>query len=122
MSIVKYTNKKTGYVAVYESTSYYDPGTKQSRPKRKYLGHEDPITGEFIPSNGQRGRRKSIDQADRTLEDSTRTSQAFIDQLESKDQQIKELKELNAQLSSQVRDLKAALLKISNCIPPDLLM
>lgn len=38
MSIVRYTNKKTGAVMLYEATSYYDPETKQSHPKRKYLG------------------------------------------------------------------------------------
>lgn len=59
MSIVKYTNKKTGVVSWYESTSHYDPETKQSRPVRKYLGREDPVTGELIPSSGKRGRRNS---------------------------------------------------------------
>ena len=58
MSIVRYVNKKTGVVALYESTSYYDPVTKQSRPKRKYLGTEDPEMGELIPSTGKRGRKK----------------------------------------------------------------
>lgn len=57
MSIVKYTNKKTGVVSWYESTSHYDPEAKQSRPVRKYLGREDPVTGELIPSSGKRGRR-----------------------------------------------------------------
>ena len=50
MSIVRYVDKKTGRVRLYESTSYYDPEKKQSRPKRKYLGIEDPETGELIPS------------------------------------------------------------------------
>lgn len=59
MSIVRYVNKKTGTVALYESTSFYDPETKQSRPKRKYLGTEDPETGELIPSSGKRGRKKN---------------------------------------------------------------
>lgn len=59
MSIVRYVNKKTGKVAIYESTSHYDPETKQSRPIRKYLGTEDPGTGELIPSSGKRGRKKS---------------------------------------------------------------
>lgn len=59
MSIVRYTNKKTGQVALYESTSYYDPETKRSRPRRKYLGIEDPETGKLIPSSGKRGRKKA---------------------------------------------------------------
>ena len=61
MSIVRYVNKKTGVVALYESTSYYDPETKQSRPKRKYLGIEDPETGELVPSSGKRGRKKNAE-------------------------------------------------------------
>lgn len=44
----------------YESTSHYDPETKQSRPVRKYLGREDPVTGELIPSSQKRGRKKDI--------------------------------------------------------------
>ena len=62
MSIVRYTNKKTGRVALYESTSHYDPVTKSSRPVRKYLGTEDPVTGELIPSSGQRGRKKGAEE------------------------------------------------------------
>lgn len=58
MSLVRYTNKKTGVVTVYESTSHYDPVSKQSRPIRKYLGIEDPKTGELIPSSGKPGRKK----------------------------------------------------------------
>lgn len=57
MSIVRYTNKKTGLVSIYESTSNYDPINKTSRPKRKYLGTEDPVTHELIPSSGKRGRK-----------------------------------------------------------------
>ena len=57
-SIVRYKNKKTGFVSVYESISHYDPVTKQSRPIRKYLGLEDPETGELIPSSGKRGRKR----------------------------------------------------------------
>ena len=58
MSRVRYVNKKTGWVSIYESTPYYDPVTKASRPKRKYIGYEDPITKEFVPSSGKPGRKK----------------------------------------------------------------
>ena len=61
MSLVRYTNKKTGVVTVYESTSHYDPETKRSRPIRKYLGVEDPNTGKIIPSSGKPGRKKLLD-------------------------------------------------------------
>ena len=57
MTIVHYRDKRTGRVQVYESTPNYDPKTKQSRPKRKYLGTLDPVTGELVPSSGRPGRR-----------------------------------------------------------------
>ena len=57
MTIVKYVDKKTGRVSVYESTPHYDPVSKQSRPRRKYLGTLDPETGELVPSSGRPGRR-----------------------------------------------------------------
>ena len=57
MTIVHYRDKRTGRTQVYESTPHYDPKTKQSRPRRKYLGTLDPETGELIPSSGRRGRR-----------------------------------------------------------------
>ena len=58
-TIVQHYDKKTGKTRVYESTPHYDPVTKQSRPKRKYLGTLDPETGELIPSSGRRGRTAS---------------------------------------------------------------
>lgn len=58
MSRVRYVNKKTGWVSIYESIPHYDPITKASRPKRKYIGYEDPVTKEFIPSSGKPGRKK----------------------------------------------------------------
>lgn len=58
-TIVKHYDKKTGKTRVYESTPHYDPVSKQSRPKRKYLGTLDPETGELIPSSGRRGRTSS---------------------------------------------------------------
>ena len=71
MSIVRYVNKKTGVVSLYESTSHYDPETKQSRPIRKYLGTEDPDTGELIPTTGKRGRQRGS--AGKTTDNSKRT-------------------------------------------------
>ena len=67
-TIVQHYDKKTGKIRVYESTPHYDPVTKQSRPKRKYLGTLDPETGELIPSSGRRGRRPSPKNATTTEE------------------------------------------------------
>ena len=73
----KWNTPKSGSIIVYESTSHYDPVTKQSRPKRKYLGIEDPVTGELIPSSGKRGRRKVIENGDVPVEKKTETANYY---------------------------------------------
>ena len=50
---------------MYESTPRYDPVTKQSRPIRKYIGREDPVTHELIPSSGKPGRPKAKNTEDK---------------------------------------------------------
>ena len=110
MSIVRYTNKKTGQVMLYESTSYYDPETKQSRPKRKYLGIEDPETGELIPSSGKRGRKK-IQEGDEPQKRTTQEGrykvkyEKLLTECDEKDARIKELEHEN-------RRLKICLIKL----------
>ena len=103
MSKVRYTNKKTGWISIYESTSYYDPVTKTSRPKRKYLGHEDPITGEFIPSSGKAGRKRSTENSPE-VSCKKEYKQAIAE--------IEKLRKENALLESEVRDLKGTIATI----------
>ena len=103
MSIVRYTNKKTGQVMLYESTSYYDPETKQSRPKRKYLGIEDPETGELIPSSGKRGRKKAQEgekpKRRETQEERYKIKyEKILKKYDEKDVRIKELEHENKRL------------------------
>lgn len=111
MSIVRYVNKKTGTVALYESTSYYDPKTKQSRPKRKYLGTEDPETGELIPSSGKRGRKKSTGEGTKTKpeKEEARFKEKY-DQLlrecANKDAAIKQLEHENKKLRFCLQKLR----------------
>ena len=52
-SIVYQINKKTGAKYAFESISYWDKDKRQPRSKRKYLGKDDPETGEIIPSRGR---------------------------------------------------------------------
>lgn len=102
-TIVQHFDKKTGKTRVYESTPHYDPVTKQSRPKRKYLGTLDPETGELIPSSGRRGRTASSKNVTTTEED---TASAKITEL----QKIISVKEAEiASLQSEVKTLKAAI-------------
>ena len=113
MSIVRYTNKKTGAVALYESTSHYDPITQQSRPVRKYLGIEDPETGELIPSSGKRGRKKRTDndvEPKEKVEPSQSDHALKIAELESackeKDAKIRKLELENRKLRVGIQKLR----------------
>ena len=117
MSLVRYTNKKTGVVTVYESTSHYDPVTKQSRPIRKYLGVEDPKTGEIIPSSGKPGRKKTSDPTSRPAvpkKDSTDYKLLYEVQKKEnaeKDIRIKELERQNKLLVANLEHLKDTITK-----------
>lgn len=110
MSIVRYVNKKTGRVALYESTSHYDPETKQSRPIRKYLGTEDPETGELIPSTGKRGRKKASDdpssQKKKTETDYKLLAETLKKECMEKDARIKVLEHRNQLLCSSLERIK----------------
>lgn len=99
MSIVRYTNKKTGRVTIYESTSCYDPVKKTSRPKRKYIGYEDPITKEFIPSSGKPGRKK------RPENETHGTGGAYQEQYKRALAELQKQREENQKLTDQVRTL-----------------
>lgn len=117
MSLVRYVNKKTGTVAVYESTSYYDPETKQSRPKRKYLGTEDPETGELIPTSGKRGRKKmeagEVPKKREKQEDKYKAEyEKLLQQCTEKDARIKELEHENKKLLYSIARLRDSITDI----------
>ena len=115
MSIVRYVNKKTGQVPLYESTSYYDPETKQSRPKRKYLGIEDPMTGELIPSSGKKGRKKkngetksvpAVAKGGKQEEKYKEKYERLLKECEDKDARIKQLEQDNKKLRYFLQNLR----------------
>lgn len=118
MSIVRYVNKKTGAVALYESTSHYDPETKQSRPRRRYLGIEDPETGALIPSSGKRGRKKATVDSKKPRQRKTGVDyKEKYDELQKecavKDERIKYLEHENKRLRfciTKLRDTAADML------------
>lgn len=116
MSLVRYTNKKTGVVTVYESTSHYDPVTKQSRPIRKYLGVEDPKTGEIIPSSGKPGRKKASDPTSRPAPKKDGPDYKLLYEQQKKenvekDARIKELETRNKLLVANLEHLRDAISK-----------
>ena len=116
MSIVRYTNKKTGIVTLYESTSHYDPVTKQSRPIRKYLGIEDPETGKLIPSTGKRGRKAGESKASSKEKKAGPDYQLLYEQQKKecieKDREIRELRNRNKVLYSDLDRLKDTIEKM----------
>lgn len=117
MSIVRYVNKKTGTVAIYESTSHYDPETKQSRPKRKYLGTEDPETGELIPSSGKRGRKKNAGGAapgkkEKQEENYKEKYEKLLKEYEEKDARVREIEHENKRLLFSLAKLKDSITDI----------
>ncbi len=116
MSIVRYTNKKTGIVTLYESTSHYDPVTKQSRPIRKYLGIEDPETGKLIPSTGKRGRKGGIEKEPSKEKKTGPDYQLLYEQQKKecieKDREIRELRNRNKVLYSDLERLKDTIEKM----------
>jgi len=117
MSIVRYVNKKTGTVAIYESTSHYDPETKQSRPKRKYLGTEDPETGELIPSSGKRGRKKKAEggtpeKKERQEEKYKAKYEKLLKECEEKDARARELEHENKRLLFSLAKLRDSITDI----------
>ena len=102
-TIVKHYDKKTGKTRVYESTPHYDPITKQSRPKRKYLGTLDLETGELIPSSGRRGRTVSAKNVTTTEDSPASTKISDLQKIISgKDKEI-------ASLNSEIKTLKTTL-------------
>ena len=117
-TIVKHVDKKSGTTRVYESTSHYDSVTKQSRPKRKYLGTLDPETGELIPSSGRKGRtpsRKNVptsDEASELVKQVERLQKAAA----GKDEEILSLKNEVCRLKSVIKVYR----KVCEAISADL--
>ena len=102
-TIVKHYDKKTGKTRVYESTPHYDPVTKQSRPKRKYLGTLDPETNELTPSSGRRGRRAVSPNTTTIKNDSS------SDRISALEETISKKEDEISSLKSEIKVLKTAL-------------
>ena len=102
----RYTNKKTGVVTLYESTSHYDPVTKQSRPIRKYLGKLDPETGELIPSTKRKKKETTTAQA-------SPADLGLQAALEEKTRECKDMERRISELEDQIKKLRAAMSRIS---------
>lgn len=107
MSIVKLKDKRTGTIYVYESESYWDKEKKQPRSRRKLIGKLDETTGEIIPT-GKSGRKKG---ASGPTEDALPAEPitGYIQAIEEKDAQIRELKAENRALKKEKQEILQAL-------------
>lgn len=105
---------------MYESTSHYDPETKQSRPIRKYLGTEDPNTGELIPTSGKRGRKKGTvgSVSNRAGKTDTVDYKLLVEKLKrecmEKEARIKSLESKNTILRADLERIQAMIAHILN--------
>ncbi len=113
MSLVRYKNKNTGRISVYESTSNYDPVNKTSRPIRKYIGYEDPVTGEFIPSSGKPGRKKKSNESQTSSDKQSKNTSEndytrAISEINRQRLEIEDLKKQIRVLNKQLEDIHSA--------------
>lgn len=116
-TIVQHYDKKTGKTRVYESTPHYDPVTKQSRPKRKYLGTLDPETGKLIPSSGRRGRTPSAKNVTTTENDTASAKIASLQKIISeKESEIVSLKTEMKNLKAVIRSYEKVCASISSIL------
>ena len=116
-TIVKHYDKKTGKTRVYESTPHYDPVTKQSRPKRKYLGTLDLETGELIPSSGRRGRTASSKNTTTTTNASDAKAIAALQKtISEKEAEILSLQTEVKTLKAKIRSYEKVCTSISNAL------
>ena len=107
LRIQEVQNKKTGVQYAYESVSYWDPGKKQPRSRRRYLGRVDPETGEII---AKKERNKKTAAQKNTLPASAETASSSI--LKEKEKEISALKKENAALRRENRSILLSLKKI----------
>ena len=116
-TIVKHYDKKTGKTRVYESTPHYDPASKQSRPKRKYLGTLDSETGELIPSSGRRGRTASSKNVTTTEKNAASAKVADLQKsVSEKEQEIVSLQAEIKNLKATIRSYEKMCVSISNAL------
>lgn len=120
MAIVKYT-AKDGTQYAYSSESRWDPELKNNRPVRKYLGKVNPVTGEIIPSSGQRGRKKGSTNKPKegaapqegqkkpqetSAEDGAQTENSGDGELAALREQFRQLQQENEALKKRVQGLE----------------
>ena len=107
--------RKNGSVYVYDSRNVWDKDLKKYRAVRTYLGREDPVTGELIPSSGRPGRRAQAPACDTPAAASA--SAAPDDALRLRVSELEsELARLRAELDLRSAELASARRAISSAV------
>ncbi len=110
MSISTWTNK-AGTRYAYEIISHYDPETKQSRPKKVYLGRVNPETGEIEPTSGKRGRPRKMDKPEVSEVPGPASGEMpnYAKLYQEAQKELKELEILNARQQETITQLRMEL-------------
>lgn len=106
--IVYQTDKKTGNVHAYRSTSHRDPETKKVITKKEYLGRVDPVTNQIIPKaeKGKRKRTISTNEREAIAKDIREETRKDMDKLTTELNQVRdELSRVSTKLE-QLMDFK----------------
>ena len=113
MSLVKSKDNRTGITYVYESESYWDKEKKQPRARRKLIGKLDEATGEIVPTDGRRRKRKNpAKETDTVTNHAADDLPDYKEQIRQKDIRIAELTEENQQIKARLGELLAELADI----------
>lgn len=117
MSIVKYTNPKTGAVYAYELTRRWNPETQRNEPVRTHLGRVNPDTGEILPAGGKRGRkpRKSTESGEKATPSPGQYENA-VQSLEQMQKMLNEQQMRISQFEKENAAMKAVLQSIADQI------
>ena len=108
MSISTWTNK-AGNRYAYEIISHYDPETKQSRPKKVYLGRVNPETGEIEPTSGKRGRPRKQPETPEVPEPAPGEAADYEKLYRESQKELKELEILNTRQQETLTQLRMEL-------------
>lgn len=60
MGLIYQKDKRVGITYVYENESYWDKEKQQPRSRRTLIGRLDEESGEIVPTDGRRKKRKTV--------------------------------------------------------------
>jgi hypothetical protein len=99
--VIDVENRKRGVTYVYESYSYWDKDKQSPRSKRKLIGKRDPETGEIVPTNSKRGRKRGTsnkEPSDTNEVDYKALYEEKADECRERERQVVELRRRVAEL------------------------